>query len=65
MVRRVVDADVAADRPSVPDLHVANRGGHLREDGPGDIDLGGVDDLCQRRHRAQLEPSVAAEADLV
>ena len=53
MVRRVVDANVPADRASVPYLHVGDRRRDLAM--IGDLDLGGIDHLSQRRHRAQLE----------
>ena len=62
MVRRVVRADVAADRAPVADLDVGDLGGHLGQDRPRDVDLGRGHDLGVGRHRAQLE-RVARDRD--
>ena len=55
MVRRVVDADVSAERPPVPDLDVRHRRGDLGEDRSAHLDLGRAHDRGERRHRADLE----------
>ena len=56
MVRRVVDADVAAERPAVSHLDVGHRRGDLGEDRPADLDLGRADD------RRAASPSRRARA---
>ena len=63
MVRRIGDAHVPADRAAVPHLDVRDRGRDLGEDRPGDLDLGGRDELRVRHHRADLEQAVGGEAD--
>ena len=62
MVRRIVRADVAADRAAVAHLHVGDLGADLAEDRPRAC-LGGLDDVGVGRHRAELERAVGAELD--
>ena len=44
VVRRIVDADVAAEGPAVSHLDVGHRRGDLGEDRPRDLHLGGADE---------------------
>ena len=62
MVRRVVGADVAADGPPVPHLHVGDLGAHLTED-RARAGLGGCDHFAVRRHRTEDERAVGGELD--
>ena len=62
VIRRVVRANVAADRAPVPHLHVRDLRGHLCEDRARDLHLGREHDLRIRRHRADLE-GVARHGD--
>jgi len=60
VVRRVVRADVAADRAAIAYLHVGDLGRHLGDHRTRLRDLGGRDQLRAGRHRADLERAVAA-----
>ena len=62
MVRRVVRADVAADRAAVAHLHVGDLGGDLGEDRPGDVHLRRAHHLRVGRHRAEPQ-RVARDRD--
>jgi hypothetical protein len=62
VVRRVCDADVAADRATVPYLHVADRRATSARIGAR-LDLGGADELRVGDHGADLEQAVRGEAD--
>ena len=55
MVRRVGDADVAADRPAVLHLDVGDRACGLGQDRSARGDLGRAHELAVREHRADLE----------
>ena len=67
VVRRVVHADVAAERPAVSHLDVGHGGRDLGEDRPRHVHLGGADQRGQRRHGADLErrPGDGDRAELV
>ena len=62
MVRRVVGADVPADRPAVADLHVGDLRSDLADDRAG-ARLGALDQVGDRGHRADVEAAVDAELD--
>jgi hypothetical protein len=62
MVRRVVRADVAADRAAVPDLDVGDLRADLAENRPG-ARLARGHDLRVGGHRADLERAVGPELD--
>ena len=64
VVRRVADADVAADRPAVSHLDVGDRRRYLREDRARHLDLRRPHELRVGDHRADLEHAVGGEADL-
>ena len=56
VVRRVVRADVPADRPAVADLHVRDLRCDLGEDRAGVLHVARCDHLRVGRHGAELEP---------
>jgi hypothetical protein len=62
VVRRVVRADVAADRAAVPHLDVGDRGADLAEDRPR-LRLRRGHELGVGRHRADRERPVTGELD--
>jgi hypothetical protein len=62
VVRRVVRADVAADRAPVPDLDVSDLGADLAED-RARTRLGRAHDVRVGRHRPDREGSVGGELD--
>jgi hypothetical protein len=63
VVRRVVRADVAADRPAVPHLDVGDLNGDLCEDRPCLRHLGRTDHVRVGRHGADLEAAVVGCPD--
>ena len=66
VVRRVVDADVAADRAAVADLDVGDRRGDLGEDRPRDLDLGRRDRSgCSSPSRRSRASTRSAENEIV
>ena len=62
VVRRVVRADVAADRAAIPHLHVGDRRADLAEDRPR-LRLRRGHELGVRRHRADRQRPVGCELD--
>ncbi len=62
MVRRVVRAEVPADRAAVADLDVGDRRADLAEDRPG-AGLGGCEQLGVGGHRADRQRPVGGEVD--